>query len=119
MRSKQVIGDKGEKISIQYLEDNGFRVEETNYRFKHGEIDIIAREDDIWVFIEVKTRTSTKYGYGKDCVTKHKKDMIKKTAMYFLQKRYEWVNISWRFDIIEVYINNNKAFVNHIKNIVL
>ena len=59
---KKALGQEGEKIAIKYLQRLGYTIIEENFRCKSGEIDIIAKEDNEIIFIEVKTRTSNRYG---------------------------------------------------------
>lgn len=59
---KKNLGQEGEKIAIKYLQRLGYTIIEQNFRCKSGEIDIIAKEKEQIIFIEVKTRTSNRYG---------------------------------------------------------
>ncbi|SCH09573.1 MULTISPECIES: YraN family protein [unclassified Romboutsia] len=106
-------GDLGENIALTYLLKNGARVIEKNYKIKSGEIDIIANIDNELVFIEVKSRSSIKYGYPSESVNIKKIRKISNVARYyiFINKLYD---IPIRFDVIEVYFNENK--INHIIN---
>ena len=56
------LGGRGEKIAASFLRRQGYRIIEKNYRTRLGEIDIVAREDEDLVFVEVKTRRSTEFG---------------------------------------------------------
>lgn len=80
------LGDFGEKIARLYLEKNKYKIVEMNFRGKQGEIDIIAKDQKELVFIEVKTRTSIKYGSPVDAVTYIKQKRIYKTAEYYIYK---------------------------------
>ena len=71
-KHKQEIGKKGETVAVRYLKKQGYRIIEQNYRSKAGEIDIIAREKQSLVFVEVKTRSSRSFGSPKWAITAKK-----------------------------------------------
>lgn len=81
-----------------------------------GEIDIIAKKDNEYVFIEVKTRTSIKYGKPVDAINECKKKHIVKASKIFIYIN-NLQNECIRFDVIEVYINEKSFLINHIKNV--
>lgn len=107
-------GKKGESIAKDYLISKGYRILETNYRNKIGEIDIIALDKDILVFIEVKTRTSIKFGYPYEAVNKRKQNKIINCSYIYVQF-HKLMNCQLRYDIIEVYLTS-EIKVNHILN---
>ena len=84
--NKKELGDAGEKIARLYLERNKYKIVETNFRGKQGEIDIIAKDKNELVFIEVKTRKSIKYGKPAEAVNYIKQNHIYKTAEYYIFK---------------------------------
>lgn len=107
-------GKLGEDIAVHYLKQNGYVILDRNFECRQGEIDIIALDKREIVFIEVKTRTSNKYGAPSEAVNKIKQKHILQSIKYYLYIR----NLSDEFiriDVIEVYINNNVYKVNHIK----
>lgn len=112
MNNKQK-GDIGENIASKYLLSNGAEILERNYRIKSGEIDIIAKLDNEIVFIEVKSRSNNKYGYPCESVNYKKISKITNTAKYYILTNNLY-NIPIRFDIVEIYFNENK--LNHIVN---
>lgn len=107
-------GRTGESIAVKYLINKDYYILEKNFRIKTGEIDIIALKDDILVFVEVKTRTSTNYGYAYEAVNKKKQRKIINTALYYI-KLNRMKNYQLRFDIIEVYLGRTNK-INHFKN---
>lgn len=112
--NKRKFGIIGEKIAQGFLLNKGYEILETNFYTKCGEIDIIAKLDKCIVFIEVKTRSSLKYGTPAMAVNTIKKKHIKcvaKTFMY-LHRLY---NCEIRFDVIEIFINEGKCKINHIE----
>ena len=104
-------GKKGEEQAIAYLRGLGYQILHVNWRFKKLEIDIIARDGDFLVIIEVKTRKNADFGAPETFVTKVKqKKIIRAAHQYFLE--YESEN-EVRFDIVAV--NNQTGQVEHIK----
>lgn len=106
----QKIGRKGEKIARDYLIKRGWKILESNYKTPFGEIDIIAKKDDIVAFIEVKTRLSDIFGLPSEAVTKQRKMRYIRGANYYFTGKI--IDFTVRFDIIEVYKNQT----NHIEN---
>lgn len=116
--NKDNIGFEGENIACNYLEMQGCEILDRNFICNSGEIDIIAKDKDELVFIEVKTRRNSKYGNPIDAVDLNKINHILKTAKFYvyinnLEKEFI------RFDIIEVYMKNNETKINQIKNIMM
>lgn len=106
-------GDLGELIALKYLAKNGAEIVEKNYKIRSGEIDIIAKLNNELVFIEVKARSNIKYGYPAEAVNYKKINKISNVAKYYILINHLY-NIPIRFDVIEVYFNENK--INHIVN---
>lgn len=87
-----------------------------NFNTHHGEIDIIARDKNEYVFIEVKTRLSKKYGDAAEAVNNEKiKHILQASKFYIYVNKLE--NKCIRYDIIEVYMNEKNYLINHIKNV--
>lgn len=118
--NNKVIGNLGEKIALEYLKKSGYSILNRNYRCPLGEIDIITTFKNDLIFVEVKTRTSTKFGYPREAVNYYKQSKIIKVAEYFiLYNNKIFFNKTPRFDVVEIIIdpltfNLNK--LNHIKN---
>lgn len=112
MNNKQK-GDLGENIACKYLLGKGAQILESNYKIKTGEIDIIIKLENEIVFVEVKSRSNIKYGYPSEAISYKKIKKIISTAKYYILKN-DLYNVPIRFDVIEVYLNENK--VNHIVN---
>ena len=118
MYFKQVTGKFGEDLACEYLKKLNYIIIERNFSCYQGEIDIIARDSykNELVFVEVKTRTSFKYGYPIDAVDKHKQNHLFKACEYYLYShnlRYLFV----RVDVIEVFINNGIPHIRHVKQV--
>jgi putative endonuclease len=109
------LGRYGEQLAQAYLEEHGLRVVETNYRFHHREIDIIAEEGDILVFCEVKTRRDAAFGAPEAALTPLKVRHIRRVAEAYLAKRAIRER-QCRFDVIGILMVNGVARVNHMRN---
>ena len=115
MYERHILGKTGEEIGTKYLIKNGYKIIIRNFRCRQGEIDIIAQDKNEIVFIEVKTRKNTNYGYPIDAVDKRKQKHILNASKYYIYiNKLEKKNI--RFDVIEIY-KRDKFYINHIKNI--
>jgi putative endonuclease len=114
MNNNIIKGKSGEELVRVYLKNKGYIILESNYRNKIGEIDIIAKDKDILVFIEVKTRTSTNYGYAFEAVDYRKQRKIINTSMVYIKYK-NFKNTQIRYDIIEVYLQN-QIKINHLEN---
>lgn len=96
---RKILGDKGEKIACRELKKRGYKILKKNYRNKLGEIDIVAKDGDVLVFIEVKTRSSDEYGTAAEAVDVSKQKRIRKIAASFLLQ-YKVENVPCRFDVV-------------------
>ena len=94
------LGRKGEKIAAEYLISKGLEVIQLNYRYGRAEIDIIATENSILVFVEVKYRTSTRFGFPEEFVDKSKVKRIKTAAESYIFEK-NWI-ADIRFDIVSI-----------------
>lgn len=112
MNNKE-FGDLGEKAAANFLQARGYKILQTNYRCKLGEIDIIALSKDSTIFVEVKTRKNLNCGYPAEAVTYHKQQKIIATALYYL-RHSDQLTRPCRFDVIEVLIENTHPQFNHI-----
>ncbi|MEG0050724.1 MAG: YraN family protein [Terrisporobacter sp.] len=106
-------GNLGEEIALKYLLSKGGKIIEKNYRTKIGEIDLIAKINGELVFVEVKSRSNINYGYPCEAVNCKKRKKITNVAKYYILENC-LQNISIRFDVIEIYLNDKK--INHIVN---
>lgn len=116
MRTRQQkSGEKGEAIAVRQLKKNGYKIIETNYRMPLGEIDVIAKDKDTIVFVEVKARRSVHFGSPKGAVTTQKQKKISMVALYYL-KATNQIAAKARFDVVAVNLNRDKPRVEIIKN---
>lgn len=107
MKTTKNIGDFGEKIARDYLVQKGYRILDTNFRVKSGELDIVAMQRDILVFVEVKTRKNDFFYSAREAVNKSKQNKLQHAAREFIAAK----SISFRetrFDVIEYYTQTGK-----------
>lgn len=96
------VGAEKETLAAEYLEKSGYRILERNFYCRMGEIDIIARENDTLVFVEVKYRKAAGYGMPEEAVSTIKQKKIYKAAMYYIYKCKKSLDEPCRFDVIAV-----------------
>jgi putative endonuclease len=108
-------GKKGEALAVNFLQKNGFDILETNWRFRKLEVDIIAKEKDVLVFVEVKTRSTDFFGHPEEFVDPAKeKHLAKAAAEYMALIKHDW---AIRFDVVAIVLKNNNDWdLKHIKD---
>lgn len=100
------LGRQGERIAAEYLKKRGWRIAECNFRAGRGEIDCIAWDGDVLVFVEVKTRKSKRYGAPIEAITFHKQSVLRRAAEAYLVQ-HEYIDVACRFDVIEVMVTED------------
>ncbi len=98
---KKELGKKGEEKALRFLKKRGYRIIEKNYVCKMGEMDLIGKEKDTLVFIEVKTRTSMDFGPPQLAVTSWKQRQLSKVALNFLKEK-KIGDVKARFDVVAI-----------------
>lgn len=111
------VGNYGENVACDFLEKQGISVLKRNFHSRFGEIDIIAKDGETIVFVEVKTRATKSFGAPSEFVDERKQKKIIQTALYFLGND----DCDMRFDVIEImYAQSgdslNTTEINHIKS---
>lgn len=101
-------GILGEDVAVNFLKQNGYDILEQNFYYQHGEIDIVAKESESLVFIEVKTRRTAQFGEPEESVTPKKQELLRRTAEGYVQQR-NISEISCRFDVVSVVIKDGRA----------
>jgi putative endonuclease len=111
------IGRLGETLAFEYLVRQRYVIVERNYRKQCGEVDIIARDGETLVFVEVKTRQSTAFGTPFEAVDARKQRQLSRIAQEYIQSR-RLGEAPARFDVIAVRLNrdNQPATFDHLKN---
>ena len=110
--NKREIGNDKEKIAAEYLTGCGYRVLETNYYCKAGEIDIIAKDGDYLCFIEVKYRNNTSGGYPEEAVDARKAGRISRSALFYMNQKKLPENTPCRFDVVAILGNDVTLYKN-------
>ena len=98
--SKRGQGATAEKIALHYLEHHGLRLIERNFHCKLGELDLIMRDGTHLVFVEVRSRSSVRFGRPVETVAHHKQQRLLRSAAFYLQKHR--LDLPCRFDIIGI-----------------
>ena len=112
------LGQLGENIARQYLENKGYKIVEQNCRNKYGEIDLVVRQKDTLVFVEVKTRIGEQFGTPEDAINKNKiHRLIRNAQVYIAKTRYNMVK--YRIDAICIVLDKDKGpkRIDHYENI--
>jgi putative endonuclease len=110
---RKQVGNKGESLAEDYIKRKGYKIIQRNYRCRLG--DIIAKDDDTIVFIEVRTKQNENFGSPQDSVTSTKINKISKTALSFIQEK-NLSGFSYRFDFIAITFSQGKPNIEHIEN---
>lgn len=95
------LGKEGEQLAALFLEKKGYSILNLNYRFRHYEVDLIAKKGRMVVFVEVKRRKSKKFGYPEEFVNAQKKKNLKDCANHYMSQIPDLTPL--RFDIISIY----------------
>ena len=115
MENKQSLGKSGEEFAARFLQESGLWIVTRNYRCPKGEMDIIARDGETLVFIEVRTRRSSYRGWGEESITPAKAHRLRSIGSYYIiQQGYRnWPNL--RFDVVAIRQIGENSEVNWIK----
>ncbi|MGH2582403.1 MAG: YraN family protein [Anaerolineales bacterium] len=117
-RQKQILGRWGEKAAEQFLTEKGYVILDRNARTKYGEIDLVVRKNEEIVFVEVKSRSSTDFGFPEEAVTSLKQQHLRDAAEIYMQAHPE-LNGDWRIDVISVRRVHGEALeIVHLENAV-
>ena len=111
--NKIKLGSQGEDIAAKYLQGQGYKILQRNFRNRYGEIDIICEREQTVIFVEVKTRTNTSFGSPEESITKTKQQHIHTVALNFLATHpYPFEEI--RFDVIGILMEGSEPRLNHL-----
>ena len=100
-KEKISLGNKGEELAAGFLKDSGYKILYRNYKTKVGEIDIVAKDKETICFVEVKTRSSDRFGSGSEAVLRAKQRQIAKAALVFLKENNS-LDKRARFDVVSL-----------------
>ncbi len=108
----QRLGDRGEDLACRYLEGKGFRVVTRNYRTRSGEVDIVARDGEVTVFVEVKERRDALHGEGFEAVTRTKRRRVIRAAQSYAASHGLW-EAALRFDVVSIDWSSGEPSLRH------
>jgi putative endonuclease len=118
-QTRKEVGALGEKLAANLLKGLGYEILQTNYRCRQGEIDIIARQKECLVFVEVRTKRSVDFGTPEESVTSVKRDKLISLANAYLQNLENQPPL-WRIDVVAVELTPEGGIsrLEHIENAV-
>lgn len=105
----RTVGYKAEERAAEFLEGKGYQILTKNFTIRGGEIDLVARDGNILVFIEVKMRSNTSFGSALESITPWKIQSLQKTALFYI-RRIEWGDRPYRFDLVTMDKNPDGTF---------
>lgn len=114
-KQKKYLGNSGESRAASFLIDNGYKILAKNYRTKSGEIDIVASDKDTICFVEVKTRSTDRFGFPQEAILNSKKRRIAKTALLFLKEK-KLLDKKARFDVVAIIFQRGLPKIDLIRN---
>lgn len=114
MATHNDFGIEGEAIAERYLTTKGYSILAKNYRFEKSEIDIIAKKENILIFVEVKARTDNRYGFPEEAISDKKKEKLMEGAEAYLLENNLQCPIS--FDVIAITKSANSIEIEHIED---
>jgi putative endonuclease len=100
--TRQVLGTAGEQLARRHLEQRGYRFVAANWRRPYGELDLIMRDGNVLVFVEVKTRSSERLVTAEESLAPAQARRLLRGAQYFLAEREELAGLYWRIDLIAI-----------------
>lgn len=103
---RQEVGAIGEQMAMNYLVQRGYLILERNWRRGRSEIDLVARDAEVYVMVEVRTRRSQNFGSAEESISSTKKERLRIAGMTFLQEN-ELEDADWRIDVIAIDLDSN------------
>ncbi len=114
MATHNDLGILGENLAINYLIKQGYQILERNYRHQKGEVDILAKKNDVLAAVEVKTRTGNYFGDPHEFVKPKKIKLLAATVDHYVTQND--LDVEVRFDIIGIVNTENQFEIEHIEN---
>jgi putative endonuclease len=116
LKTGRTLGTSGEGVAVDYLKKRGYKIVERNFRFDRAEVDVIAKDRDVLVFVEVKTRRGGSLGEPEDAITFRKRDQIRKAAEGYLFE-HQLAEAECRFDVITIKRSGKDSTVSHFRDV--
>jgi len=101
---RQEVGKLGEKLAQKFLKKKGYRIRETNFRCREGEIDFVAQQKDYLVFVEVRTKSSLDFGTPEESITQSKKAKLVASALTYISTHQNLPPL-WRIDVVAIEVD--------------
>ena len=98
---RQEVGKLGEKAAQKFLKKRGYRIRETGFRCRRGEIDIVAEKKDCLVFVEVRTKSNLDFGSPEESITQTKKERLIASALTYTTTHQD-IPALWRIDVVAI-----------------
>ena len=114
MSEANELGRQGEEIATAYLLKQGYTILDVNWRAGRNELDLIAKDKDFLVIIEVKSRRSDTFMEPEEAVTRDKQQAIIRAANAYIFRKN--ISLETRFDIISIILNKSETRINHLKD---
>jgi len=102
--NRQELGRLGEKLAQKFLKKKGYRIKETNFRCRAGEIDIVAQQKDYLIFVEVRSKSNLDFGSPEESITQSKKQKLTASALTYIST-HQGLPSSWRIDVVAIEID--------------
>lgn len=116
MNHNQSLGRRGERLAADWLEAQGYQIRARNVRTPHGEIDLVAEQAGLIVFVEVKTRSGAQFGPPEIAISPRKQAHMRASAAWYAQQNDLDV---WRIDVIAVEIDHPSPVFTHFENVLV
>jgi putative endonuclease len=114
MADHNELGKQGEQFAVDFLQNNGYEIFETNWVYQKAEVDIIAKKENILAIVEVKTRSSIAFGLPQDFVKPKKVKLLVKAVDAYIQNNN--LDLEVRFDIIAIHKNGTNLSIEHLED---
>ena len=114
MATHNELGEKGEKLAVEFLQKKGYKILDCNWRYKKAEVDIIAQKNDVLAVVEVKTRSSNYFGNPQDFINQKKIQLLVEAINEYVISKD--LDVEVRFDIVAI-LKNQQAFkIEHLED---
>ncbi|MDR0595564.1 MAG: YraN family protein [Puniceicoccales bacterium] len=114
------VGERGEVLACNFIKRRGYSIVTRNWRFGHGEIDIIAKDGGVIVFVEVRLRSKGAFVCGYESISRNKKAVLRRACLAYL-KKYAKREPSYRFDVVDIEhdYETHSDIIHHYENVPL
>lgn len=109
MEQRRQLGQRSEQLACSFLEQKGYQLLQKNFSSRWGEIDLIFRKGQEVIFVEVRSKSSGRYGQPLETITDKKREHLRQTAQYYLCQHRELAQCYGRFDVISVLWQDGRA----------